>query len=47
MKEGQEKESSFQLDVVVAASGFGRKEQSTLEQVGVCADCGHLCSLPF
>ena len=33
MKEGEEKEDQFRLDVVVAASGFSKKEMNTLEEV--------------
>ncbi|THH06810.1 hypothetical protein EW145_g3832 [Phellinidium pouzarii] len=32
MKEGSEKGDGFQLDVMVAASGFGKKEMETLEE---------------
>ncbi|KAL5495171.1 RIO2 [Sanghuangporus weigelae] len=32
MREGEENEENFQLDVVVAASGFSRKEMKTLEE---------------
>lgn len=33
MKQGEERSDSFQLDVVVAASGFSKKEMKTLEEV--------------
>ena len=33
VKEGEEKGESFRLDVVVSASGFGKKEMKTLEEV--------------
>ena len=33
IKEGEEDNESFRLDVVVAASGFGRKDQEELEKV--------------
>ncbi|KAH8120430.1 RIO1 family-domain-containing protein [Phellopilus nigrolimitatus] len=32
MKEGEDKGEGFQLDVVVSASGFGKKEMKTLEE---------------
>ena len=32
MKEGEGSEGAFQLDVVVAASGFGKKEMKSLEE---------------
>ncbi|KAI5124599.1 hypothetical protein M0805_004210 [Coniferiporia weirii] len=32
MKEGEEKGDGFQLDVMVSASGFGKKEMETLEE---------------
>ena len=33
LKEGEGKDEGFQLDVVVAASGFSKKEMKTLEEV--------------
>ena len=33
MKDGEEKGEGFKLDVVVAASGFTKKDMSTLEEV--------------
>lgn len=33
MKEGEEKGDGFQLDVVVSASGFSKKDMRTLEEV--------------
>ena len=32
MKEGEEESENFRLDVVVAASGFSKKEMRTLEE---------------
>jgi RIO kinase 2 len=46
VKEGEEKskkgeeEDGFRLDVVVAASGFGSKEQQELEKVNASSACG-------
>jgi hypothetical protein len=46
LKEGEERtkkgeeEDGFRLDVVVAASGFGSKEQQELEKVNASLVCG-------
>jgi len=52
IKEGEEKrkrkgeaDEGFRLDVVVAASGFGGKEQEELEKVGVL--CAGILSSPL